>query len=203
MSHSTETVVHIIDDDESMRIALGRLLEAAGYAVQRHASAGDYLLSDPDPRQACLLLDIQMPGPSGLELQAALRRRGSVVPIVFLSAHGDIPSSVRAIKAGASDFLCKPVERQALLAAIETALAVGPVLHAEGLPPDAPTVALDPRERTVLLGIVDGRLNKQIADDLQLSERTIKTCRAELMRKLGARSLVELVRLSAPLLPPR
>jgi FixJ family two-component response regulator len=194
-------VIHLVDDDESMRTALGRLLGAAGYAVRHYRSAGDFLLAEPDGAPGCLLLDVQMPGPSGLELQQALRRRGSPLPVVFLTGHGDIPSTVQAIKAGASDFLCKPVEAQTLLAAIETALALGASAD-PALDRSAARVALTDREVTVLRGVVQGRLNKQIGAELDLSERTIKTCRADLMRKLGARSLADLVRRSAAWLPP-
>ena len=203
MTEPAPAVIRIVDDDDSMRTALGRLLAAAGYVVRLYASAGDFLLVEPDGAAGCLLLDVQMPGPSGLDLQQALLRRGSALPVVFLSAHGDVPSTVRAIKAGASDFLCKPVERQTLLAAIEVALSVDatvPVGTAKG---HADSAALSERERVVLRGIVDGRLNKQICAELGLSERTIKTCRAEVMRKLGARSLAALVQLAPKVLPPR
>lgn len=203
MNQQAQPVIRIVDDDESMRTALGRLLAAAGYEVRLYASAGDFLLVEPDDAAGCLLLDMQMPGPSGLELQQALRRRGNRLPIVFLSAHGDVPSSVSAIKAGASDFLCKPVERQTLLAAIETALAVDAMPASDAVRDHSVGAALSEREIVVLRGIVSGRLNKQIAADLDLSERTIKTCRAELMRKLGARSLAALVQLAPSVLPPR
>lgn len=203
MSEPARPVIRLVDDDESLRTALGRVLALAGYEVRHYASAGDFLLAEPDDAPGCLLLDVQMPGPSGLELQQALRRRGNLLPVVFLTAHGDIPSTVRAIKAGASDFLCKPIERQTLLAAIETALALGGDTLTSA-PRDTPLagLALNARETAVLRGVVQGRLNKQIGADLGLSERTIKTCRADLMRKLGARSLAELVRLSAPWLGP-
>jgi FixJ family two-component response regulator len=203
MSEPARPVIRLVEDDESLRTALGRVLVLAGYEVRHYASAGDFLLAEPDDAPGCLLLDVQMPGPSGLDLQQALRRRGNLLPVVFLTAHGDIPSTVRAIKAGASDFLCKPVESQTLLAAIETALALG-TNPPTSVPRDAPLagLALTSRETAVLRGVVQGRLNKQIGADLGLSERTIKTCRADLMRKLGARSLAELVRLSAPWLGP-
>jgi FixJ family two-component response regulator len=203
MSEPARPVIRLVDDDESLRTALGRVLVLAGYEVRHYASAGDFLLAEPDDAPGCLLLDVQMPGPSGLDLQQALRRRGNLLPVVFLTAHGDIPSTVRAIKAGASDFLCKPIERQTLLAAIETALALGTDAPSSA-PRDAPlaALALNARETAVLRGVVQGRLNKQIGADLGLSERTIKTCRADLMRKLGARSLADLVRLSAPWLGP-
>jgi FixJ family two-component response regulator len=203
MSDTIPPVIRIVDDDESMRTALGRLLTIAGYQVRVYASAGDFLLDEPDSTPGCLLLDVHMPGPSGLELQEALLRRGTLLPVVFLSGHGDIPGTVRAMKAGASDFLCKPVDRQTLLAAIETALATASNL---GLPASSepPTGAiLTERETAVLRAVVAGRLNKQIAADMDLSERTIKSCRADVMRKLGATSLAELVRLAVPLLAER
>ena len=202
-SESTPPVIHLVDDDASLRTALGRLLVLAGYEVRHYRSAGDYLLAEPDDAPGCLLLDVQMPGPSGLELQAALQRRGHRLPVVFLTGHGDIPSTVRAIKAGASDFLCKPVERQTLLAAIESALALGAGRGAD-CAAEASTGAgtLTARETAVLRAVVQGRLNKQIGADLGLSERTIKSCRAELMRKLGARSLADLVRLAPRWLAP-
>jgi FixJ family two-component response regulator len=203
MSDTSSPVIRIVDDDESMRTALGRLLTIAGYQVRPYASAGEFLLDEPDSTPGCLLLDVHMPGPSGLELQEALRRRGTLLPVVFLSGHGDVPSTVRAMKAGASDFLCKPVDRQTLLAAIETAVATDAnrsVFTSSELPTGA---TLSERENMVLRGVIAGRLNKQIAADMDLSERTIKSCRADLMRKLGAGSLAELVRLAVPLLAER
>jgi FixJ family two-component response regulator len=189
------TVIHVVDDDASMRTALARLLQLAGYAVRTYASAGDFLVAEPDARQGCMLLDLQLPGPSGLELQQAMRRQHLAMPIVFMSAHANVPHTVSAIKGGASDFLVKPIDSQQLLAAIEGALAGADVPQA---PAEAPS--LSERELTVLRGILAGRLNKQIAFDLQLSERTIKSCRADVMRKLGARSLAELVRVGTPLI---
>ena len=194
-SDGPATVIHIVDDDASMRNALRRLLEHAGYAVRTYASAGDFLIAEADARPGCMLLDLQMPGPSGLELQEALRRQHNAMPIVFISAHADVPQTVRAIKGGASDFLVKPFDSHQLLAAIESALACADT------PAHAPAEAasLSERELTVLRGILAGRLNKQIAFELHLSERTIKSCRADVMRKLGARSLAELMRVGMPL----
>lgn len=202
MSETREAVIHVVDDDESMRVALTRLLEGSGYAVSTYASAGDFLVAEPDERPGCMLLDLEMPGPSGLDLQQALRRRGDAMPIIFISAYGDIPRSVRAIKGGASDFLVKPLESQALLAAVESALALpaAQVHHVREQPlAEAPHEPLNERELTVLRGILAGRLNKQLAADLDLSERTIKSARATLMHKLGAGSLADLVRLGSPL----
>lgn len=201
MSAARPAVIHIVDDDASVRMSLARLLAHAGYAVQGYASAGDFLVAEPGDGPACLLLDLALPGPSGLDLQEALRRHGRAIPIVFMSAYADVPRTVRAMKAGASDFLVKPIDAQALMAALERALAVAGPPAAIHAPPGAPAApALTERERVVLRGVAAGRLNKQLAADLQLSERTIKSCRAEVMRKLGARSFAELVRLATPLL---
>jgi len=191
-------VIHIVDDDASMRTALTRLLEHSGYAVKGYASAGEFLVAEPDRRPGCMLLDLQLPGPNGLELQQALRRQGNMLPIVFISAHADVPHTVRAIKGGACDFLVKPVDGQQLLAAIESALAAAP--HETPQAARATRAMFSERELTVLRGILAGRLNKQLAGDLHLSERTIKSCRADVMRKVGARSLAELVRVATPLL---
>jgi FixJ family two-component response regulator len=184
-------VVHLVDDDASLRAALAGLLRAAGYDVRAYASAGEFLLDDPAGATGCLLLDLKLSGPSGFDLQDALARRGSRIPIVFMSAHGDIPASVRAIKAGALDFLTKPIERGPLLAAIRAALARDAAQGAT-----AGRVAelrerysrLTDRERAVLEGVVAGKLNKQIAADLGVAERTVKTHRASVMTKLGADS---------------
>src|SRR5262245_54474113 len=200
MADEQEPVVHIVDDDESMRTALKRLLEHSGYAVKTYASAGDFLVAEPDDRPGCMLLDLSLPGPSGLELQKAMHRQSRVMPIVFISAYADIPQTVRAMKGCASDFLVKPFDNQTLLAAIESAIAAFDSVTADEARRDFVAPALTERELIVLRGVVAGRLNKQLAFDLHLSERTIKTCRAELMRKLGAHSLADLVRLAAPLL---
>jgi FixJ family two-component response regulator len=197
-----QALVHVVDDDPSMRTALARLLSAAGYRVCTHADAGAFLIAAGDAPEGCLVLDLHMPGPDGLALYEALRRRGMDVPTVFLTGRGDIPSSVRALKAGASDFLTKPVDADRLLEAVRSALAA-----------DAPRRAererrrllakrfesLDARERTVLRRVLQGALTKQIADELRLSERTVKSCRAAMMRKLAAGSLQELVRIAADL----
>ena len=122
--NSSESLIHLIDDDDSLRKAVARLLQAAGYEVRSYSSAGEFLMADPGTGPGCLVLDVRMPGPSGLELQSALARQGNRLPIIFLTGHGDIPMSVQAIKAGAIDFLTKPVQREPLLAAVENALEV-------------------------------------------------------------------------------
>jgi FixJ family two-component response regulator len=199
---STMQVVHIVDDDEALRVGLSRLLRAAGYTTRCYASAGDFLVTAPDERHGCLVLDLQLPGPDGLALQQVLHRDGGVMPIVFLSGRADIGSSVRALKAGASDFLTKPVQGEVLLEAVARALADAAPRHAtlERRREHARRHAtLSERERSVLQAVVQGRLTRQIADELGVSERTIKACRAEVMRKLGVTTLPDLVRLEAEL----
>lgn len=198
-------IVHIVDDDDSMRVALARLLSAAGYEARTYASAGDFLIAADEPPSGCLLLDLHMPGPDGLALQEVLRRRGQSLPTVFLSGRGDIASSVRALKAGASDFLTKPVQAGVLLEAVRAALEADAPLQAEReqrrllLQRHA---TLNERERVVLRQVVQGVLTRQIANGLGVSERTVKACRAAVMEKMGAGSLPELVRLCARLDEP-
>lgn len=187
--------IHVVEDDASMRLALQRLLGSAGYAVRTYTSAGEFLVSEPAGWSGCLLLDLELGGPSGLDLQQALRRQPHALPVVFMSGYGDVPRTVQAMKAGAVDFLVKPFERAALLGALDAAFN----MHARANAPQPhrsaePCVSLGERERTVLKGIVAGRRNKQIAAELGLSERTIKSCRANLMRKFSAGSFAELLR---------
>jgi FixJ family two-component response regulator len=196
---STTPLIHVVDDDDSLRKALLRLLDAAGFEARGYASTGDFLLSPPPDRPGCLLLDVRMPGPSGLDLQAVLQSRGITLPVVFLTAHADVGSSVRAMKAGAVDFLMKPVERDTLLEALRRALesdALQRVARGEEDRLRALFVSLTPREREVFDHIVAGKLNKQIADDLGIAERTVKLQRAQVMAKLGAGSAAELGRLA-------
>ena len=193
MHNNSARTIHVVEDDVSMRTALKRLLSSAGYSVRDYASAGEFLVSEPGEWSGCLLVDLELGGPSGLDLQQALRRQPRALPVVFMSAYSDVPRTVQAMKAGAVDFLVKPFERQTLLNALEAALDIGaeePHVRASC----ASGLNLGERERTVLRGIVAGRRNKQIAADLGLSERTIKSCRAELMRKFGADSLADLLR---------
>jgi FixJ family two-component response regulator len=190
-------IVHVVDDDNSVRAGVMRLLQAAGYEARGYASAGEFLLSGPDRNvPGCLVLDVRMPGPSGLELQQALARVDTPLPIVFLTGHGDIPMSVRAMKAGAVDFLTKPVSRKTLLTAVQAALA----RDAEARAARAHVAALrtryetlTPREREVLEGVVAGKLNKQIAAALGTAERTIKAHRSQVMEKMQVSSVAELV----------
>lgn len=193
---SEKPVVYVVDDDDSLRKALTRLLHAAGYEVRAYASAGDFMLTDRDGKRGCLLLDIKMPGPSGLTLQEALSKEEEPLPVIFLTAHGDVPTSVRAMKAGAVDFLTKPMKREVLLNAVRAALALDIQLHAlhEQLRDLRVRFAkLTPREREVLELVVAGNLNKQIAAELGIAVRTVKVHRAQAMIKMRAGSLAELV----------
>jgi FixJ family two-component response regulator len=190
-----ETLIHVVDDDDSLRAALLELLGAAGFATRGYGSTGAFLLDPLPDRPGCVLLDVRMPGPSGLELQAALQRQGVALPIVFLTGHADIASSVRAMKAGAVDFLEKPIARDALLDAVRRALMLDAsrrTARDEAQRHDARLAALTARERDVFDRIVAGRLNKQIADELGISLRTVKAHRAQLMEKLGVATAAEL-----------
>lgn len=193
MNASRESVVHVVDDDASMRSALTRLLGVSGYDTKEYASAGEFLVSEPDDRPGCVLLDLELGGPSGLDLQRALRRQAPDLPVVFMSGCGDVARSVEAMKAGAVDFLIKPFERDALMHAVETAISL---VQRKQTPSCADDVQspLSGREQVVLQGIAKGLRNKQIAAELGLCERTVKTCRAEIMRKFRATSLAELLR---------
>jgi RNA polymerase sigma factor (sigma-70 family) len=191
-------VVHLVDDDPSVRRALGRLLAAAGHRCETHASAEAFLARRPDAGSGCAVIDLQLPGASGLDLQARLAELGETLPLIFLTGRGDIPASVRAMKGGAVDFLTKPVEAAALLAAIAAALDQGRALRAARAAEagvDACLARLTPREREVLHMVVEGRLNKQIAADLGVAEKTIKVHRARVMQKLEVRTIADLVRL--------
>jgi RNA polymerase sigma factor (sigma-70 family) len=194
------TLVHVVDDDESFRTAISRLLRSAGYDVAAHESAQDLLQrlsKDGDP--ACVLLDVQLPGLSGPELQARLVSMESHVPVIFLTGHGDIPTSVQAIKTGAEDFLTKPVSKDKLLAAIEHAMLHHRASREHYARRDflrSLIANLTPRERQVFELVVQGKMNKQIAFRLGTTERTIKAHRKKVMEKLRVHSLAELVSLS-------
>jgi len=196
---STFPLIHVVDDDESLRTSLLRLLSAAGFEARGYASTGDFLLQPLPDRPGCILLDVRLPGPSGLDLQTALQRQGVALPIIFLTAYGDVATSVRAMKAGAVDFLTKPIERATLFEALQRALARDAAQRtacAEAERLRARFAALTSRERAIFDGIVAGKLNKQIADELGIAERTVKAQRAQLMAKLEAGSVAELGRLA-------
>lgn len=203
-SPQTGAIIHIVDDDLSVRNAVGRLLRAAGYQVSQYETANQLLENLPPAARGCILLDVQMPGLDGPHLQEALGKKGFELPIVFLTGHGDIPASVRAIKAGAEDFLSKPAPKTVLLDAIERALNRYDETHERHVRLNALREcfsALTPRERQVFALVVRGKLNKQIAYELGTSERTIKAHRHSIMEKFKAKSLAELVSI-ADLLGP-
>lgn len=192
-------LIHVVDDDESLRAALLDLLRAAGFDAQGYGSTGEFLLRPLPHRPGCLLLDIRLPGPSGLELQSALGERGFAMPIVFLTGHADVPSTVRAMRAGAVDFLEKPVDRERLFDALQRALEQDAKARAarEALRQrDQRLAALTAREREVFERVVAGQRNQAIADELGVSLRTVKAYRAQLMDKLGVGSAAELGRLA-------
>jgi FixJ family two-component response regulator len=198
----TTSIVHVVDDDDSLRIAVMRLLRAAGHEVRGYPSAGEFLLAQPTNTPGCVVLDVHMPGPSGLYVQEAFSKREAALPIIFLTGHGDIAMSVRAMKAGAVDFLTKPVERKALLDAVRNALARDAAnrlaREQEGIL-QARAESLTSRERAVFNLVVAGKLNKQIAGELGNSERTVKAHRAQVMEKLQVTSLADLVRVAEKL----
>jgi len=196
---STTPLIHVVDDDPSMRGALLRLFDAAGFEARGYSSTGEFLLQHQPDRPGCLLLDLRLPGPSGLDLQAALRRDGIMLPIVFLTGHATVASSVQAMKAGAVDFLTKPVKRDILLDAVRRALERDAAQRAARGEADRLRerfASLTPRQREVFGLIVAGKLNKQIAGELSIAERTVKREREQVMAKLDANSAADLGRLA-------
>jgi FixJ family two-component response regulator len=201
-STSPIPIIHVVDDDPSFRAAVTRLLRAAKYEVRGYASAAEFLDSDPCTEPGCILLDLKMPGASGLDLQQSLERMEERLPIIFLTGYGDIPASVRAMRAGAVDFLTKPVRREKLLPAVQNALALDAKERAARAvlrELRARYETLTPREREVFAHVIGGKLNKQIAFDLGTAERTIKAHRASIMEKLCVQSVAELARLAQDL----
>jgi RNA polymerase sigma factor (sigma-70 family) len=189
-------VIYVVDDDASFRNAVTRLLQASGYQVAHYESGIQLLDNPPDAALGCILLDVHMSGLNGLELQNTLFKLGILLPIVFLTGHGDIPTSVQAIKAGAEDFLTKPVSKTILLEAVERALS----RHAERREQQERLIylrqlvsTLTPRESEVFALVVRGKLNKQIAYELGTSERTVKAHRHGVMQKLKVGPLAEAV----------
>lgn len=195
----TEPIVFIVDDDESVRKALSRLIKSVDLKVETFSSANDFLKRDPYDGPACLVLDIRMPGLSGLDLQAELAKSERTSSIVFITGHGNIPMSVQAIKAGAVDFLEKPFEEQDLLDAVHLAIQKDRAVKeklAELRKIQERVESLTPREREVFALVVTGMLNKQIAFEMGISEKTIKVHRARVMQKMQADSLADLVRMA-------
>jgi FixJ family two-component response regulator len=189
-------VIHVVDDDDSFRRAIARLLRVSGYQVALYDSADRLLEKLPGIAAGCILVDVRMPGLSGPELQARLIETGNSLPIVFLTGHGDIPTSVRAIKAGAEDFLSKPVTKKTLIETIQRALVHYEETRDQTLRLGvlrALVASLTPRENQVFALVVRGKLNKQIAYELGTSERTVKAHRHAIMQKLKVQSLAEVV----------
>lgn len=200
---SDDPIIFVVDDDHRVREALSSLIASVGLRVTAYGSAAEFLEAEKPDAPACLVLDLQLPGSSGLELQRELAD-GAGPPIIFITGHGDIPSSVRAMKAGAIEFLPKPFGDQELLQAIDAALALdrkGRRERAELAELQKHYALLTPREREVLPFVVAGLANKQTAAELGTSEITIGVHRGQIMRKMGARSLAELVRMADKLAP--
>ena len=190
-------IVHVVDDDKSFLAAVSRLLKAAGYKVKTFASAIE-LLDEPGDTAGCVVADLRMPGMNGLDLQQAVISRANALPVVFLTGEGDIPTSVMAMRQGAEDFLTKTAPKEELFAAIDRAIARNARQRQDSARSRAVhdrIATLTPREFGVLRQVVEGRLNKQIAADLGITERTVKLHRTAITTKLRVRSVAELTRL--------
>lgn len=192
-------MVFLIDDDPSIRDALKSLLRSVGLEVQAFGSAHEFLRSKRPDAPACLILDVRLPGPSGLDFQRDLAESNIPLPIIFITGHGDIPMSVKAMKAGAVEFLTKPFRDQELLDAIQQGIERDRTRRQDAVVVAGLReryLALTPRERDIMARVVTGRLNKQIAADLDVSEVTVKVHRGQVMRKMLAKSLADLVRMA-------
>ena len=195
---SSSVYVHIVDDDESVRESLGDLLRSMGYEVMLYGSTSEFLKVELPDAPACLILDIRLPGTSGLELQEYLRRIDIRLPVILMTGFGDIPMSVKGMKAGAVDFLTKPIRDQDLLDAVTTAIQID-----KGRRQEAGQIAqlreryasLTSRERQVVMLVASGLMNKQVANELSISEVTVKMHRGRAMRKLSAKSVAMLARM--------
>ena len=196
---NAQAIVYVVDDDPSVREALSSLVRAEGLRVRMFGGADEFLAADREDAPSCLVLDVRLPGLSGLDLQRELGSERTPLPIIFITGHGDVPMSVRAMKEGAVEFLQKPFSDEQLLAAIGSALARDRVRRAEDAQLRASEerlARLTAREREILQHVVAGKLNKQIAAELGITEITVKVHRRHIMEKLGAESLPELVRLA-------
>ena len=192
-----DSIVHVVDDDEAVRQSLAFLLGSAGLAVRLYDSAASFLAHASEVQGGCLITDIRMPGMTGIELLHTLKARACELPTIVITGHGDVPLAVEAMKAGAVDFIEKPFDQQVLLGAVKTALerSVGEPSEAERVIA-AKLASLSARERQVLEGLIEGNSNKAIARDLGISPRTVEVYRANLMTKMEARSLSELIRMA-------
>jgi FixJ family two-component response regulator len=196
---TSDGVVYVVDDDDAVRRSLARLIRSVGLTVETFPSAKAFLEHRPPDRPACLVLDLRLPGPSGLDLQAALGDTQSTLPIIFITGHGNVPASVRAMKGGAIDFLQKPFNDQDLLDGVHRGLARSRAAWAEGAERAVVQGRLDmltTRERQVLILVVAGKLNKQIAAELGAAEKTVKVHRGRVMKKMQAESVADLVRMT-------
>ncbi len=198
--NNPNSTIFIVDDDPSVGKGLGRLLRSTGYHVETFSSAQEFLEAAPSCKgPACLVLDVKMPGINGLDLQDQLNKKGYVLPIVFITGHGDIPMSVKAMKTGAIDFLIKPFDEGDLLKAVQEALKKD-IANRRAMDERQSILqrikSLTPREQEILTYIITGMLNKQIAYALDISEKTVKVHRGRVMEKLGIDSVAELVRLA-------
>jgi FixJ family two-component response regulator len=199
---SSSACVHIVDDDKSVRESLGDLLRSMDYQVTLHRSASEFLNVDLPDTSACLVLDVRLPGTSGLELQEYLTRANIRLPIILMTGFGDVPMSVKGMKAGAVDFLTKPIRDQDLLDAVATAIQMDQARRQEVAETSELRdryELLTPRERQVMALVASGLMNKQVANELAISEVTVKMHRSSAMRKLGAKSIAKLTRIAAVL----
>jgi FixJ family two-component response regulator len=194
-----ESVVHVVDDDEAVRSSLKLLLKSAGLSTLAYASAAEFLAAYQDDQPGCLVLDIRMPGMNGLELQDELTRRGAMIPVIFITGHGDVPMAVEAMQRGAMDFLQKPFRDEDLIDRVRKALVLDRGNRAQLKARHAirsRLAILSPREMQVLRLLTLGKSNKQMAGDLGVSQRTVEIHRAHLMRKMEATSVAQLVRMT-------
>jgi FixJ family two-component response regulator len=201
MLDATSTIL-VIDDDTDLRNSLGRLLRSVGLNARLFSSVSDFLKSEPPPGPCCLVLDVRLPGKSGLEFQRELAAAGRDLPIIFITGHGDIPMSVQAMKGGAIEFLTKPIRDQELLDAIQFGLARDRARRenqAALADLKGRFAALSPREQEIMILVARGRLSKQIADDIGIAQATVKVHRSRAMRKMNARSLPEFGQMAAQL----
>jgi FixJ family two-component response regulator len=192
-------VVFIVDDDPAIRSLISKLIQSVGLRAQAFASSQEFLSQPPPSDPACLVLDVRMPGLSGLDLQERLAQLGLDIPIIFITGFGNVPQSVRAMKAGAVDFLQKPFENQTLLDAVDRALErdrTARLAHGEINEIEARLATLTPREYEVFILVATGLANKQVADELGLSEKTVKIHRGHVMHKMEARTFADLVRMA-------
>jgi two-component system, LuxR family, response regulator FixJ len=197
MTMSSERIVHIVDDDMDFRQSLARLLEAAGYTTTTFASGSAFLTVAPQLSEGCVLLDVQMPRMDGLAVLEAFRKQGVRLPVIVMTAHGNVATAMRAMRSGAFDFVEKPFDDAPLLAMIDNALThPGPFRHESEVAQAIERIAaLSPREHEVLAGLLSGRPNKAIAYDLNISVRTVEVHRARLMERLGLHTFAEVIRL--------